>query len=125
MAHVIDWDQLWAYARVDLGLSDAAFWRLTLYELDLLTVRHRRMQHIADRRAAIGAWILANAHRDSTKKPEPFNLEDVVAWLGTPYARPAPVPKRPTMDEVKQNLGILGLFHTGLYGANGPQGAGG
>jgi Phage tail assembly chaperone protein, TAC len=114
LVHVIDWGQLWAYARVDLGLSDAEFWRLTLYELDLLTVRHRRVQHIEDRRAALAAWRLANAHRDSEKKREPFSFEDVVAWLGTPYARPQPVPKRATMDEVKQNLGLIGLFNQGL-----------
>jgi hypothetical protein len=121
LAHGIDWGELWAYARVELGLSDTEFWRLTLYELDLLAVRHRRVQHIADRRAALGAWILVNVNRDSKKQPEPFSLADVVAWLGTPYARPQPVPKRATIDEVKQNLGMLGLFNQGLYGTNGPQ----
>jgi hypothetical protein len=121
LAHIIDWGQLWAYARIDLGLSDAEFWRLTLYEVDVLAVRHRQVQALEDRRAAMAAWILVNVNRDSKSKPEPFRFEEVVAWLGTPYARPQPVPKRPTVDEVKQNLGIIGLFHQGLYGTNGPQ----
>jgi hypothetical protein len=119
LAHAIDWGQLWAYARVDLGLSDREFWGLTLYELDCLAVRHRRLQQLEDRRAALAAWLLANAHRDSTKRHEPFSLEDVVAWLGSPYGRPPAVPKRATVDEVKQSLGLIGLFHQGLYGEQG------
>jgi hypothetical protein len=100
---------------------------LTLYELDLLSVRHRRLQHMEDRRAAMPAWILVNVNRDSAKKPEPFSLEDVVGWLGHGFharQRPPQEPGPPTTETLKDRLGIVHMLHKGLYGDNGQRAEG-
>jgi hypothetical protein len=105
-------------------LAESAFWHLTLYELDLLAVRHRRQQEREDRRACVAAWILVNVNRDSSKKAEPFRLEDVVAWLGHGFQRAPGVPQSvepATPEELKQKLDVVHLLHKGLYGENGPQ----
>lgn len=95
---------------------------MTLYELDLLAVRHRQQQEREDRRAALAAWVLANVNRDTKQRSEPFSLDEVTAWLG--YARPRPpnisVPAAaPTPEELRQRLGIVHLLHQGLYGDSG------
>ena len=121
--HVIDWGQLWAYARVDLGLRDVEFWRLTLYELDLLSLWHRHRQEREDRRACVSAWLLANINRDTKTKSEPFSLDEVVSWLGyasqyvkrQPEAEPTPA----TVDDLRGRLDIVHMLHKGLYGENG------
>ena len=94
---------------------------MTLYELDLLSVRHRRQQEREDRRAALSAWIVVNVNRDSAKKPEPFALDEVVAWLGYGGRRAADVAQStgpPTPEELKERLGIVHMLHRGLYGEN-------
>jgi hypothetical protein len=111
-----------------LGLSDHEFWKLTLYELDLLSVRHRHKQEREDRRAAMAAWVLANVNRDSKQRSEPFSLEEVTQWLG--YAAQYPTrlresvaPSGPaTVDELARKLDVVSLLHRGLYGENGQQG---
>jgi hypothetical protein len=122
-AHAINWGELWAYARVDLGLSASEFWRWTLYELDLLSVRHRRLQEREDRRSAMAAWVLANVNRDTTARTQPFSLEEVTTWLGYSgtYVRPAPepAPEPATVDELKHRLDIVHMLHQGFYGPNG------
>jgi hypothetical protein len=97
---------------------------LTLYELDLLSVEHRRLQERADRRAALAAWMLVNVNRDTDKHREPFTLEEVTGWLG--YAAQYVAPTRPvveespqTPDEIKRRLAMVHLLHQGLYGDNG------
>jgi hypothetical protein len=99
---------------------------MTLFEIDCLSVRHRRVQEREDRRAALPAWVLVNVNRDSKQRPQPFTLEEVTQWLGygSQYvkqnARPAPrEPKPPTIDEIKGQLGLLQMFHKGVYGDNG------
>jgi hypothetical protein len=70
----------------------------------------------------MAAWILVNVNRDSAKKPEPFSLEDVVAWLGTGYgsaSRAAQPSGPPTTEDLKDRLGIVHMLHKGLYGENG------
>jgi hypothetical protein len=89
---------------------------MTLYEVDLLTVRHRQVEARADRRAALAAWVLANVHRDSERDPDGMSLETVVAWLGHNFQPqeqvPAP-PERTPEDILTQAQVLTELFGTG------------
>lgn len=62
-------------------------WGLTFHELGWLTERWRIVQARHDRRAALAAWVLASVHRDSESKSEPFEFQEVVAWLGHGFDR--------------------------------------
>ena len=107
------------------GSAITNFGNLTLYEFDLLSLRHRHRQEREDRRAAMGAWVLANVNRDSKQRSEPFSLDEVTAWLGytaqyPPRLREPAAPTPPaTVDEVRRNLDVVHLLHRGLYGDNG------
>ncbi len=73
---------------------------MTAAEIAALTLRHFRAYHKvfqareerADRRAALVACILANIHRDSDKRPEPFSVEDFMpgGQKGPEVAEPPP-----------------------------------
>jgi hypothetical protein len=75
----------------------------------------------------MAAWLLTNINRDSTKRSEPFSLEEVTAWLGYAghYVKvpPAPAPEPPTVEDLKNRMGIVHMLHKGLYGENGAQGS--
>lgn len=119
----LDWGALWSYARVDLALDDATFWGLTLHELEWLSLRHRRQQQREDRRAALGAWVLANVNRDTEHRAEPFDLEEVTAWLG--YSGqypvvPAPEPEEPPdVDAMRGTVEMLNTLYGGQDTRNG------
>lgn len=90
---------LWALARIDLGLSAAEFWRMTLRELmglldRKLEVRRREI----DLPAALIASLFANANRDTEKRAEPFTVDDFLPrlpWEEVDEAEPAPVEVSP------------------------------
>jgi hypothetical protein len=74
----------------------------------------------------MAAWLLTNINRDSAKRSEPFDLEEVTSWLGyaASYVRgepePAQVPQSPpSVEELKQKLDVVHLLHKTLYGDNG------
>ena len=79
----------------------------------MLSQRYRLMQLRQDRRAALGAWILANINRDADKKAEPFTLEEVVAWLGHGFQAPEEPPQPPTVEEVKDKIVMLNTLYNG------------
>ena len=97
---------------------------MTLHELDLLVVAHRRKEERADRRASMTGWILANVNRDEKRKPEPFSLEEIVSWLGHGYQRkattqPASPEAPPDTEELKRRLDIVRQLHEAAQGRNG------
>jgi hypothetical protein len=89
----------------------------------LLTVAWRKQQAREDRRAAMAAWILANVNRDSKTRPEPFGLEEVVAWLGHGFASPEPAAQGaatpPSVDEFKAKFEALHQMYQASKGQNG------
>ena len=123
----MDWGQLWSFARIELGLASAEFWRLTLYELDVLRVAWRRQQEREDRRAALSAWVLVNVNRDTAKRAEPFDLQEIVSWLGHGFQRetkpaPAALPdKQATLEELMQKMQTMKMLNDAIR-HNGPQG---
>src|SRR5262245_25635515 len=115
--------QLYAFARIELGLSDAEFWSQTFHETDLLAARWRIQQAREDRRAALTAWILASVHRDSESRSEPFTFEEVVAWLGhgfQPLGRQETPPQPATADDLLAQAKMLNT----LYGGTEVNGSG-
>lgn len=66
------------------------------------------------------AWLLANVNRDSKTRPEPFTLEEVVAWLGHGFMRQAPAPAPPTPEELGDRLALLAQYYS--MGSNGARG---
>lgn len=58
--------------------------------------------------------MLANVHRDTETRREPYSLEDVMACLGhsfQPPQTPAPAPEPPTTEQLGQMVVALnGLF---------------
>jgi hypothetical protein len=98
---------------------------MTLTEVDLLSVRYRRMQAREDRRAAFAAWAQIELNRDTDKRSQPFTLEEITSWLGHGFQRtdqeaaPAP-PPQPTQEELAEKIHML---HT-LYSTSPTNGAG-
>jgi hypothetical protein len=65
---------------------------------------------------------LAAINRDTEKQREPLTLEEITRWLGhgfQPEPQPERVDERPTIDELKDRIGMIGMMHKVLYGENG------
>jgi hypothetical protein len=99
--------------------------------LDLLAVRWRQQQAREDRRAAMGAWLLANINRDSEKRPEPFTLQEIVSWLGhgfqqetTPTPAPPPAQDQASAEALMERLMAMKMMNDAFRQAQGPNGAG-
>lgn len=86
--------ELWAFARYDLGLSDEEFWDLSVEQFNALIERHITEQENRDLRAAQICCVLANIHRDTRKKPRPFEIKDFL-----PQRRP----KKPKTEKQMEN----------------------
>jgi hypothetical protein len=98
-----------------------------LHELDLLLTRHYMQQEREDRRAAMAAWMLVNVNRDTDKKREPFDLEEVTRWLGygAQYVRPPTVVEEApaaSPAEIRRRLGIVYQLHRLTSSPNGERG---
>ena len=93
-----------------------------MHEVDLLATRWRHQQWREDRRAAMPAWLLANINRDSETRPQPFDLDEVVAWLGhgfQPPEMPPTPPVQPTGEELLERVQMLHQFYTnGQHGGD-------
>lgn len=109
----LDWERLWSTARIELGLSDAEFWRLTPRELDLLTVAQRRKKRMDVLPMALLIQMTANIHRDTQQRFQPFELDEVLEWLGVmPEPEPpAPPPAPATPEELRAKLGLLAQMY--------------
>ncbi|HEX6827137.1 MAG TPA: hypothetical protein VF077_12540 [Nitrospiraceae bacterium] len=102
--------------RGQLGLSEAEFWGLTFTEANALMEQYRIKEEREDRRAALSAYILANVHRDSQQRPDPWELTEIVAWLGHPFQRVLPPP---TAAEVLDRTKVLhAVYKAGPMGTN-------
>ena len=88
---------------------------MTFAEFALLAEQYRGQQDRLDRRAALGAWVLANVNRDAKARPEPFTLEEVASWLGHGFARRTPPPEALPPAALHERLALLHSF----YGDNG------
>ena len=100
---------------------------MTLYELDLLSVQHRRQQEREDRRACFAGWLLVNMNRDTDKRREPFALAEVTEWLGyaSSYVAPARavVEEAPaTPDEIARKFEALYTLHQLSQGHHADEG---
>lgn len=63
-------------ARHDLGLSEEEFMAMAPVALDALVVRLQARERRADHRSASIIAAIFNVHRDTEKRPEPFEAED-------------------------------------------------
>lgn len=87
-------------------------------------MRHRQQQERADRRAALAAWLLANINRDTEHRSQPFDLEEVVEWLGyaSSYVRqdePEEEPDPPPAAKLLQQVELLNQLYGGVDMRNG------
>lgn len=82
-----DLARYWSFARQNLRLTDAEFWRLTPREFNALADRWTDDQKSQDRRAATICMVIANCNRDPKHKPQPFEVSDFMPQ----YGRQAPV----------------------------------
>lgn len=73
------WDNLWSHARIDLGLSEGEFWRMTPRQLDLLSKRHRAHREWAE---LLNARLMAVVVNYSFCAPkEPVSAADFMPGL--------------------------------------------
>jgi hypothetical protein len=81
----------------------------------MLTQRYRLMQERQDRRAALAAMILVNVHRDSEHRAIPFDLEEVVSWLGHGFQRTPSVPAsvQPSVETLAERMHHLAAIYNG------------
>lgn len=57
---------------------------------------------------AVLIQMTANVNRDTKARSYPFELEEVLGWLGiAPEAEPAPPPAPATPEELRAKLGLL------------------
>lgn len=91
------------------GLPEAHFWDLTPAEVDAILMEALEEIRVADWRAAYHAACiqatLANCHRDSKKKPEPYRPDDFLPEL---YPEPEYEPPPPATVADKAR-GIMSL----------------
>lgn len=74
------------------------------------------MQEREDRRASYAAWVLINVHRDTERKSEPYDFEEVVGWLGHGFQRLRPQevpPQPPTPEELLERVKLLNQVYDG------------
>ena len=90
---------------------------MTLHEIGYLTERWRLREARDDRRAALTGVILANVHRDTEQRAEPFSFAEVLGWLGHPFherdtgeeaAQEAPATPEALLERVKLLNSVYG-----------------
>ncbi len=67
---------MWSTARYTFGLSDAEFWRLTLWQFYELSKRHDEEVQRFDFHFGVVASTIANTSRDPKKRRKPFEPKD-------------------------------------------------
>lgn len=97
------WDRCWALARIHLGLSDEAFFRLTPRQLDLLLAQHRARTDHQELLAGIVASTIANHSFCPPKKPLAPGDFMPSQWAKR-EARQAERPKRSNRKAIANNV---------------------
>jgi len=97
-------------ARIDLGLSDEEFLRETPYSFGLLLRRAEFADFKLWRGTAQVACILANVHRDSKKKPDPFSELDFIPSHVIPASLKAKPKRYLDLTPLDQRKAIAGMF---------------
>lgn len=59
---------MWAFGRLDLGLSDAEFWDSTIEEFTALANRHKERERMLNYRAGVIASMIYNVNRGKTQE---------------------------------------------------------
>lgn len=75
----------------------------------MLTVAQRRKQRREVLPLAVLVQMTANINRNTEQRFQPFELEEVLGWLGFPpeAEAPPPEPPRPTTEELREKLAML------------------
>lgn len=92
---------------------------MTFTEAGALIQQYRLVQAREDRRAALAAYVLANVNRDTETRTEPWELQEVVAWLGHGFEKPA---TPPTPDELLERIRVLQAMYHASVARNGQGG---
>jgi hypothetical protein len=66
--------------------------------------------------------MLLNIHRDSEHRPQPFELHEILQWLGHTMPAPAPPPRK-TAEELTQAIELLHGFYRQAEHTQGYNGA--
>lgn len=98
---------MWSTARMDLGLNETEFWRLTPRKYVALLTRFQEQERRSDLRAGILASLFANANRDSKKHPQPFAPWDFFPSI------PKPTEHVQTMEEQMKIMAMWGAVTGG------------
>ena len=80
----------------------------------MLTVAERRKRRMDVLPLAVLVQMTANINRDSQQRLQPFEIEEVLGWLGIPaeeMAPPSPPPSRPSPDELREKLALLAQMY--------------
>lgn len=95
-----------------LGLSEQDLWHLTPYEVELLAEAHAQKRRLEALPVAMMIQVLCNVHRDPKQRPQPFEVTEVLSWLGfaPEDAAPEAEPPRPTTEDLRQKLEALRDF---------------
>lgn len=59
---------------------------------------------------AVLIQMTANINRDSKQRPQPFEIEEVLGWLGFPEEPVAPPPP-PSAEELRDRLRLFAQFY--------------
>lgn len=62
--------------------------------------------------------LTANINRDSQQRAQPFELAEVLGWLGHELPPPAPPPQR-SPEELTATVELLHSLYSQAQGANG------
>lgn len=66
---------MWAFGRLDIGLSDAEFWDMTIEEFTALSKRQKQRERMLNYRAGITAAAVLNVNRGKTQEAvSPFDF---------------------------------------------------
>lgn len=79
----------------------------------MLTVAQRRKRRMAVVPMALLIQMTANIHRDTQQRFQPFELEEVLGWLGVmpEPESPVPPPAPATPDELRAKFGLLAQMY--------------
>ena len=71
---------MWAIGIYDLRLQEDQFWRLTIYEFNMLLERHKQKLSAENYNSALICSVIANVHRQKGKtfQPSDFMPKEVI-----------------------------------------------
>jgi hypothetical protein len=108
----VDWQQLWAFGRIELGFDSRSFGRLTPLELSAHLHVWNLKQDREDFRFASIQALTAEINRDREKRPWPFTPFDFF----TPRSKPKePEPEKKT-ELWQTNLAVVEMLNVAFGG---------